>query len=268
MTRQRRELELELAEEAERALRADEQVRHVERAARDHVEVVAGDAPLDVRHARRDLVALALVDRSHDRGEPVVSGTRGGGRLRVGGRAVVGHVAERHGLAAREPRLGREHVVHHVAVAQRASAAAVVGGHAAERRLRRRRHVDGVPEPVRLQACIEVIEHEAGLDPGRARVDVDLEHISQVLARVEHERRADGLPALRRARAARQNRDLRLGRDLERAHGVSRGPRHDDAEWLDLVNRRVGRVAAAVVGAEQHVAFDLAAEPRLQGGEV
>ena len=121
---------------------------------------------------------------------------------------------------------------------------------------------------MRLQARIELVEHEAGLDPGGLRLDVELEQLAQVLARVEHERGADGLAALRRARAAGQQRHPGLGRDLERALRVGRGPRHDDAERLDLVNRRVGRIAAAVVGAEQHVAFDLAAEPRLQGGEV
>ncbi len=237
-------------------------------AARGHVEVVTRDAPLDVRHARRELVALALVQRAHERDELGVARGRGRGALRVRRGAVAIDRAERHRFAAREPGLGREHVVHHVAVAQRARAAAVVRGHAAERRLRGRRYVDRIPEPVRLEARIELVEHDAGLDPGRARVDVELEQIAQVLARVEHERGADGLAALRRARAARQERYAGLGRDLQRAAAASADARHDDAERLDLVDRRVGRVAAAVVGAEQHVAFDLAAEPRLQGREV
>ena len=66
---QGRKLELDAPEIAERAFRADEHVGHVERAGRDHVEVVAGDTPLHVRYARGYLLALALEQRPHRRDE-------------------------------------------------------------------------------------------------------------------------------------------------------------------------------------------------------
>ncbi len=91
---QRRELELDLAEVAERSFGADEQLRHVERAARRHVEVVAGDAPLQLRHARLDLVALARVQRAHLRDELAMALARGGALARAR-RAVRARTARR-----------------------------------------------------------------------------------------------------------------------------------------------------------------------------
>ena len=63
--RQRRQLELDLAEQPERSFGADQQLREIERVRRRQVEVVAGDAPLQLRHARFDLVALARVQLAH-----------------------------------------------------------------------------------------------------------------------------------------------------------------------------------------------------------
>ena len=79
---------------------------------------------------------------------------------------------------------------------------------------------------------------------------------------VDHERGADRLPALRAAGAARRAPARALAADRDRrAHVVDR-LRHQHADGLDLVDRRVGGVAAARCGIEQHVAFDGAGKAR------
>ena len=49
--RQRRQPELDAFEVAERALRSHQQVRHVERIGRRHIQVIARDPTLHLRHA-------------------------------------------------------------------------------------------------------------------------------------------------------------------------------------------------------------------------
>ena len=76
------------------------------------------------------------------------------------------------------------------------------------------------------------------------------------------QRAADRLAALRGAAAARQHRHALLARDRERRLDVVRVARHDDADRLDLVDRRVGAVAAAREGVEQHLALLRAPQSR------
>ena len=96
---------------------------------------------------------------------------------------------------------------------------------------------------------------------------IDLEQPVHVLAGVDDERGADGLAALRRAGAARQDRHAGGDGDLGGADGLVGRARHDDAERLDLVDRRVRRIAAAAPGVEQHFARELAAKACLKGVE-
>ena len=60
--------------------------------------------------------------------------------------------------------------------------------------------------------------------------------------------------------AARQERHLQLARDVERRGDVVLAPRHEDADRHDLVDRGIGRVAAARSGVEQHLALGLGAQ--------
>ena len=251
---QRRKLELDPAEIAERAFRTDEQVGHVETARRRHVEVVARDAALDLRHARGNLVLFADVVAAHDVDQ-----------VRVAPRAVDAladraDLAEFDDIAAREPGFYGQHVVHHVAVADRACAAAVVRGHSADRRLGGGRYVDGVPEPVRLQIRVQPVEDDAGLDPDRPPGHIEIVDPGEILAVIDDDRLAHGLTALRTARAARQYRDVRIRGDLKRRERVVSATRHDDAERVDLVDRRIRGVAGAGKRVEQHLAIELAPE--------
>ena len=255
--RQRRELERQRARPGERALGADQQVREVDAAVvgvgllalrMEDVEVVAGDAAQHLRPARLDLAAVPEREVAHE------------GADRGGAAARVLHRPERDGGAIGEQRVDAEHVVDHVAVGDRARAARVVAGHAADRRLRAGRDVDREPEAERLQLRVEVVEDEARLDRRDAALGVDGDDVAQVLGGVDDQRRAGRLAALARAGAARQHRHGELARDLEGDRDVAVALRHEHADRHDLVDRGVGRVAAARGRVEQHVAFGLAAQ--------
>ncbi len=62
---QRRELQLDLGGEGERALGADQDMREVDVVAAGHqrIEIVAADPALHLRETRRDLVGLARAER-------------------------------------------------------------------------------------------------------------------------------------------------------------------------------------------------------------
>ena len=115
-----------------------------------------------------------------------------------------------------------------------------------------------------LELRVQVIEHDSGLHPRRARGYVELEQFVQMLAVIDDERCAHGLTALRGARATRQDRHVRVRGDRECRERIALVQRHDDAERLDLVNRCIGRVAAARERVEEHFAFELLGETRLQ----
>ena len=91
-------------------------------------------------------------------------------------------------------------------------------------RLRAGRDVDREPEAVRLQLRVEVVEHDAGLDRDGAALGVDSATRAQMLAGVDHQRRADrsGRTGWCRRRAAAPAR-FQLARDLERRRDVAIG---------------------------------------------
>ena len=95
-------------------------------------------------------------------------------------------------------------VIDRLAVEHRARAARVVGHHAADGGAARGRDIGGEAQAVRLELGVQLVEHDAGLDPRPALGDVHLEDPVEVLGGVEHEAGADRLPGLRRAAAARR----------------------------------------------------------------
>jgi hypothetical protein len=83
------------------------------------VEIVAANAALHLREHALDLVALVLGECDH----------RGGQALRAG-RADHTLGASGEGLAVVEQRARGEHVIDHLAVAERAGSAGIVARHA------------------------------------------------------------------------------------------------------------------------------------------
>src|SRR5204863_9027712 len=103
----------------------------------------------------------------------------------------------------------------------------------------------------------QLVEGDAGFDPRPPLRRVHLENAVQVLRRVELKAGADRLPSLRRATASCSDRYAVLARDVDRTRDIVRRARNDNAERLDLINARVGRVERARHGVEP----DLAGNP-------
>ena len=119
----------------------------------------------------------------------------------------------------------------------------------------------GNHSPWGFEHPVQLVEHEAGLDPAAPVLDVELEQAVHVARAVDDEPAVDGLAALRGAAAAAGDRHAELARGGQaRAHvvGVARA---GDRERHHLVDRRVGRVAAALERVGGDVAAQLGAQP-------
>ncbi len=78
---------------------------------------------------------------------------------------------------------------------------------------------------------------------------------------VDDQGAVDGLATLAGAAAAWQYGHAFLTRDRQCRGDVTDFFRYDDADWFDLIDRRVGGVAAAIGSVEQHRAADFATQP-------
>ena len=237
-------------------------MRHVVRRIARHqrIEIVAADPALHLREFIRDLGRLALAEREH----VAKQRKRGVGRVHLG--EVARHFAEMHLRSVRERGIQRQRVVAHGAVAQRPPAAGIVAGHAADGGARRRGDVDRKPQPVLFQLPVEIVEHDAGLDHARPILDIEREDAAQVFREVDNNAVIDGLAALRGAAAARRDDPPVVPGNGERPQGLVHGARHDHALGHDLVERCIGRVAAAAEAIEQHLAGYFAGQPGLKRG--
>ena len=155
----------------------------------------------------------------------------------------------------------RAGVVAHGAVAQRASAAGIVAGHAADGGPRRGGNVDRKPQAMLLELAVEVVEHDPRFDHAGAVLEVERDDAVQVLGEIDDDAVIDGLAALRGAAAARRDDPPGVAGNGQRPQRLVHGFRHHHARGHDLVERRVGRIAAAVEGIEEHIARDFAREP-------
>ncbi len=254
---QRRKLQLDLGREAERAFRADEQVREIDVvAARDEgVDVVAADPALDLREAHLDHAGLAGAEREQI----------GRQRLERRGLREVGEIgrdrAEMRRRSVCQQRVDRNDVLAGIAVAQRACAAGIVAHHAADGGARCGRDVDWKPQAVRLEPAVELIEHDAGLDDAAPAGDVELDHMVEMFRAVDDQRRIDGLARLRGAAAARQHAHALLARQRQRVLDLLHRARHHHADRHHLVMRGVGGVAPARERIERHLAQESGLEP-------
>jgi hypothetical protein len=112
---------------------------------------------------------------------------------------------------------------------------------------------------VRPEPRVELVEHDAGLDRDFGAVLVETHDLAQILGDIDDQRVAHRLAALRGAGAARQDGGLGVARHVDDQGEVGLVARHDHAHRFDLVDRGVGRIAAARGGVEQNLALDGAA---------
>ena len=182
------------------------------------------------------------------------------GRIHL--RQIPRHLAEMQARAVRQRRVHRQRVVAHGAVAQRTAAAGIVAGHAADGGARGGGDVDRKPQPVFFELAVEVVEHDAGLDHAGAVFDVEREEAIQVFGEVDDNSLVDGLAALRRPAAARGDDQALVPGNRKRPQRLVHGPGNHHAEGQNLVERGIGRVAAAVEGVEENIARRLAGKAR------
>ena len=252
------ELEFDLCGEGQCAFGADQQMRHVIRSIARHqrIDVVAADAALHLWKPLGDLACLAFPEIEHvaEQREPAFG--------RVDLRQVARHFAEMQQRAVGQCRIHRQRVVAHGAVAQRTSAAGVIAGHAADGGAGGGGNVDRKPQPVFSKLAVEVVEHDAGFDHAGPVGDIEREEVVQMLRKIDDDPLIDGLAALRSAAAAGGDDSALVPDDGECPQRLVHGPGHHHAGGQDLVKGGVGRIAAAVEGIEENVAFDLAGETR------
>ena len=254
-TDQRPQLQLDAGGKGERPFGADQQMRHVVDGLRcQRIEVVAADPALHMREARRNLTGLTLTERQH------VAKQVAARHLGVLPSHVARYFAEMQQGAVGQRGVHRNGIVAHGAVTQRAAAAGIVAGHAADGGARGGGDVDRKPQAVFLQLPVEIVEHNAGLDHAGALLDIERDDSVQILRDIDHDAAVDSLAALRGAAAARRHDASVIARNRHGAQRVVHGAGNDHAERLDLVERRVGGVAAAIQRMEQDIAADFAPE--------
>ena len=219
------------------------------------VEIIAADPALYLRESFGDFFGLARAEVEH------VAKQCKSAIIRARWRQIPRDLAEMQKRAVGKGCVHRTGIVAHGAVAQRTSAAGIVAGHAADGGPRRRGHVDRKPQAVLLELAVEVVEHDPRLDHTRAVLEVERDDAVQVFGEIDHNAVIDGLATLRGAAAARRHDPSLVAGNRQRPQRLVHGFRHHHARGHDLVERGVGRIAAAVEGIEEHVAGDFAREP-------
>ena len=246
--------DLRLDDEAERAFGAHQHPREVDGAVRMHelVEVVATDAAQDFREPAFDLGRVAPAKFRYD-------------SIRAGLDAIASsclvQLGSGQGPQVSELSIRQHHplladVIDRLAVEHGAGSARVVSHHAANRGAAGRRHIGREAKVERAQLRVQVVKHHAGFHARPPLVGVDLEDPVQVLRRIEHQSRANGLTGLRGAAASGRDRHTMPRSDVHRVHYRFGRAREDHAQRLDLIDAGVGRVERARDAIEPHLTVD------------
>jgi hypothetical protein len=222
------------------------------------VEVVAGDAPRNLRIAAADQLRVAVAQRSEagvdfapaaaaadDRVELVVAG-----RADAHAQAVVGQHVERMDVVGGA---ARHHRVH---------AAGVVADHAAKRVVRVRRRIGSERQVMRLGRIAQRVEHAAWLHVRALLLGVERDDAVEILRAIDDDGDVAALSGEAGAGAAREHRrTLRAARGDRRDDVLDRA-RHDDADRHLAVERAVGRVERAAAAVEAHFRRGVATQLR------
>jgi hypothetical protein len=111
------------------------------------------------------------------------------------------------------------------------------------------------------ELAVEVVQHDPRLDHTGAVLDVEREDAVQVFGKIDDDAVIDGLAALRGPAATWRDDPAVVATDRQRSERLVDAPRHHHARRHDLVERRVGRIAAAVERIEEDIARNFSREP-------
>src|SRR5262249_13960468 len=118
----------------------------------------------------------------------------------------------------------------------------------------------------RFQLPVELVEDDSRLNDRRPAHRIDFQDLVHVPAGVHHQSLTEGLAILRAAAAARNDREALFSGDADRRLDILGTLWQGDSNRLDLIDRRIRRVAPASKGVEQHLAAHHLAQARREGG--
>ncbi len=212
------------------------------------VEVVAGDAPRDLRIALADQVGVAVAQLEQAAVDPLVSGSA---LARPQTSAVVEQHLQLVDVVGRA-RPGAVELRH-----DRADAAGVARDHPAERAVLVRRGVRPEGELVLVLGLrAQVVEDQPRLDAREAALGVDLQQAVEVLGEVDHYSDVGRLAREAGAAAPCEKRRAVLAAEPHRLDDVRDRAGNDDADRQLAVVRACRGVERAVARGEPHLAFD------------
>ena len=118
--------------------------------------------------------------------------------------------------------------------------------------------------PQRTDVSVQLVLNQTRLHAAPELFLIHFQHVLHVFGKIEDDGVAHRLTGERRAAAARQNGDAnRLAISIT-ACTSPLVARHDDADGLDLINRRIRGIKQARVTVEANIAFDALSSIRLR----
>ena len=141
----------------------------------------------------------------------------------------------------------------------------IVRDHPADGGARTRGHVGAETKSMRLEKPVQLVEHDAGADAHAAIVDVEIVDLAIVPGEIDDQSFADRISDQASPGAARRDRDVFVSGSFDDGARFLAAGGKGNAERLDLVNRRVGRVKLTRQIIEMDVATG-SADPFLGGG--
>ena len=259
-SRQRHEVQACLEHDAERALGSDEELRQVERLARqERIEVVAADATQDLRKPAFDLVGVLGRQVSHrltaSRQQSVRLTTRRPARRSVHRRGVERSCRPTAAPPARaRGRSSCRRSTDRAPLELLAIMPPTVARLAVEMSGAKR-------NPCGCSAAFSSSSTMPGSTRAQRSLGSHLEQAIEVLGRVDDQAAADRLAGLRRAAAAHRERAAKSRAELDDRDEVVLRPRNDDPDRLELIDAGVGGVERA----RDRVEADFAGHARFEG---
>ena len=134
--------------------------------------------------------------------------------------------------------------------------ARVIAEHPANRAATVRRRIGTKKKPVFFRLLVQVIEHEAGLDPRELFLRVDLEHAVHVFREIDDDRDVAALSGQARAAPTTGDGCAEFSAKSDNCNDVVAIARQGDADRDLPVVRAVGRVKRAIAIAKSHFTAD------------
>src|SRR5262245_24576239 len=148
------------------------------------------------------------------------------------------------------------------------STAGVITDHAADRAPAVRRGIGAEGQTVASRCRAQVIEHDAGLDPGDPPIRVDLNESAEIARRIDDETATGRLAGDAGASAAQRDGRTALASGGDGRGNLLAGARDDDPDGYVPVVGRVGGIKRSCARVERDNAGDGLTQPLLQRPEI